>query len=40
MKELSALLHPFDAGKMKMTSANPAVGNWRDNGPAMLDGAN
>lgn len=31
------LLHPFDADKMKMTPANPAVGNWRNNGPEMLD---
>jgi putative SOS response-associated peptidase YedK len=32
------LLHPYDASKMKMTPANPAVGNWRNNGPEMLDG--
>jgi putative SOS response-associated peptidase YedK len=32
------LLHPFDADKMKMTPANPAVGNWRNNGPEMFDG--
>lgn len=31
------LLHPFDADKMKMTPANPAVGNWRNKGPEMLD---
>jgi putative SOS response-associated peptidase YedK len=31
------LLHPFDADKMKMTPANPAVGNWRNNGPEMLN---
>jgi putative SOS response-associated peptidase YedK len=31
------LLHPYDASKMKMTPANPAVGNWRNNGPEMLD---
>jgi putative SOS response-associated peptidase YedK len=30
------LLHPFDADKMKMP-ANPAVGNWRNNDPEMLD---
>jgi putative SOS response-associated peptidase YedK len=32
------LLHPYDAAKMKMTPANPAVGNWRNNGPEMLEG--
>jgi putative SOS response-associated peptidase YedK len=32
------LLHPFDADKMTMKPANPAVGNWRNNGPEMLDG--
>ena len=32
------LLHPMDSKLMKMTPANPAVGNWRDNGPEMLDG--
>jgi putative SOS response-associated peptidase YedK len=32
------LLHPFDADKMKMTPANPAVGNWRNNRPEMLEG--
>jgi hypothetical protein len=32
------LLHPYDADKMKMTPANPAVGNWRNNGREMLDG--
>ena len=32
------LLHPYDASKMKMAPANPAVGNWRNNGPEMLDG--
>jgi putative SOS response-associated peptidase YedK len=31
------LLHPYDASRMKMTPANPAVGNWRNNGPEMLD---
>jgi hypothetical protein len=31
------LLHPYDASKMKMVPANPAVGNWRNNGPEMLD---
>ena len=31
------LLHPYDAGMMKMTPANPAVGNWRNNGPDMLN---
>jgi putative SOS response-associated peptidase YedK len=30
------LLHPFDADKMTMKPANPAVGNWRNNGPEML----
>ena len=30
------LLHPYDAARMKMTPANPAVGNWRNNGPEML----
>jgi hypothetical protein len=28
---------PYDAAKMKMTPANPAVGDWRNNGPEMLD---
>jgi hypothetical protein len=28
---------PYDAARMKMTPANPAVGNWRNNGPEMLD---
>jgi putative SOS response-associated peptidase YedK len=37
-RPLFDLLHPFDADKMKMTPANPAVGNWRNNGPEMLDG--
>jgi hypothetical protein len=32
------LLHLYDAARMKMTPANPAVGNWRNNGPEMLDG--
>jgi putative SOS response-associated peptidase YedK len=32
------LLHPYDAARMKMTPANPAVGNWRNNGPEMLQG--
>lgn len=27
------LLHPYDADKMVMKPANPAVGNWRNNGP-------
>jgi hypothetical protein len=31
------LLHPYDADKMVMKAANPAVGNWRNNGPEMLD---
>jgi putative SOS response-associated peptidase YedK len=31
------LLHPYDAARMKMTPANPAVGNWRNNGPEMLN---
>ena len=31
------LLHPYDAVCMKMTPANPAVGNWRNNGPEMLN---
>jgi putative SOS response-associated peptidase YedK len=31
------LLHPFESDKMVMTPANPAVGNWRNNGPEMLD---
>jgi len=31
------LLHPYDASKMKMLPANPAVGNWRNNGPEMLE---
>jgi putative SOS response-associated peptidase YedK len=26
----------YDAARMKMTPANPAVGNWRNNGPEML----
>jgi putative SOS response-associated peptidase YedK len=33
------LLHPYDAARMKMTPANPAVGNWRNNGPEMLNSA-
>jgi putative SOS response-associated peptidase YedK len=32
------LLHPMDSKLMKMTPANPAVGNWRNNGPEMLNG--
>jgi putative SOS response-associated peptidase YedK len=31
------LLHPYDAARMKMMPANPAVGNWRNNGPEMLN---
>jgi len=31
------VLHPFDGALMKMTPANPAVGNWRNNGPEMLE---
>jgi hypothetical protein len=31
------LLHPYDSGLMKMTPANPAVGNWRNNGPDLLN---
>jgi putative SOS response-associated peptidase YedK len=31
------LLHPYDADKMTMRPANPAVGNWRNSGPEMLD---
>jgi putative SOS response-associated peptidase YedK len=31
------LLHAFDASKMKMAPANPAIGNSRNNGPEMLD---
>jgi putative SOS response-associated peptidase YedK len=27
------LLHPYDATRMKLTPANPAVGNWRNNDP-------
>jgi putative SOS response-associated peptidase YedK len=30
------LLHPYDSDKMVMRPANPAVGNWRNNGPDML----
>ena len=30
------LRHPYDADKMVMKPANPAVGNWRNNGPEML----
>jgi putative SOS response-associated peptidase YedK len=30
------LLRPYDAEEMEMTPANPAVGNVRNNGPAML----
>jgi putative SOS response-associated peptidase YedK len=37
MCPLLDLLHPYDASKMKMAPANPAVGNWRNNGPEMLD---
>jgi putative SOS response-associated peptidase YedK len=32
------LLHPFESDKMTMKPANPAVGNWRNNGPEMLNG--
>jgi putative SOS response-associated peptidase YedK len=32
------LLHPFDSEAMQMLPANPAVGNWRNNGPEMLNG--
>jgi hypothetical protein len=31
------LLHPYDSARMKMTPAKPAVGNWRNNGPEMLN---
>jgi putative SOS response-associated peptidase YedK len=31
------LLHPYDADKMVMKPANPAVGNRRNNGPDMLN---
>lgn len=31
------LLHPPDSDQMKMVPANPAVGNWRNNGPEMLN---
>jgi putative SOS response-associated peptidase YedK len=37
-RPLLDLLHPYDASRMKMTPANPAIGNWRNNGPEMLDG--
>jgi putative SOS response-associated peptidase YedK len=30
------LLHPMDAKLMKMTPDNPAVGNWRNNGPEII----
>jgi putative SOS response-associated peptidase YedK len=30
------LLRPFDADEMEMHPANPAVGNYRNNGPEML----
>jgi putative SOS response-associated peptidase YedK len=30
------LLYPLDSDEMKMVPANPAVGNWRNNGPEML----
>jgi hypothetical protein len=30
------LLHRYDSEKMVMKQANPAVGNWRNNGPEML----
>jgi putative SOS response-associated peptidase YedK len=33
------LLHPMDSKLMKMTPANPKVGNWRNNGPEMLNDA-
>jgi len=32
------LLRPYEASEMKMEPANPAVGNWRNNGPALLIG--
>jgi hypothetical protein len=36
--ELEANLHhPYDADKMFLKLANPAGGNWRDNGPEMLN---
>ena len=28
---------PLTYSRMKMTPANPAVGNWRNNGPEMLE---
>jgi putative SOS response-associated peptidase YedK len=31
------LLHPYESDKMLMQPANPAVGNWRNNGPEMLN---
>jgi putative SOS response-associated peptidase YedK len=30
------LLRPFDSDEMEMHPANPAVGNYRNNGPEML----
>jgi putative SOS response-associated peptidase YedK len=31
------LLHPYDSDAMRMTLAHPKVGNWRNQGPAMMD---
>jgi putative SOS response-associated peptidase YedK len=33
------LLHPLASHMIKMLPANPAVGNWRNNGPEMLNNA-
>jgi putative SOS response-associated peptidase YedK len=31
------LLYPLDSDEIKIFTANPAVGNWRNNGPEMLN---
>jgi hypothetical protein len=38
MSWMMLTLHPMDSKLMKMTPANPAVGNWRNTGPEMLNG--
>jgi putative SOS response-associated peptidase YedK len=35
--ELKALLRPFPADRMKLWPVDRAVGNWRNNGPQLVD---
>jgi putative SOS response-associated peptidase YedK len=35
--ELKALLRPFPADRMKLWPVDRAVGNWRNNGPQLID---